>query len=97
MSNSAKIKTLKSLVSAINFEGKSLISINDLTDDQIYGLFDLALQLEPWNRSSVPLVAGNVMSTLFFQPSTRTRMSFETAMHRLGGSVISEADRKSVV
>ncbi|HML40260.1 MAG TPA: hypothetical protein PKD23_06240 [Bellilinea sp.] len=92
MSNSAKIKTLKSLVSAINFEGKSLISINDLTDDQIYGLFDLALQLEPWNRSSVPLVAGNVMSTLFFQPSTRTRMSFETAMHRLGGSVISEAN-----
>lgn len=92
MSNSAKIRTLKSLINAIDFEGKNLLSINDLTDDQIYGLFNLALQLEPWNRSMVPLVTGNVMSTLFFQPSTRTRMSFETAMHRLGGAVISEAN-----
>ncbi|MCE1254165.1 MAG: aspartate carbamoyltransferase [Anaerolineae bacterium] len=88
----AKIKTIRSIVRDINFEGRSLLSINDLTDNQIYGLFDLALQLEPWNRSMVPLVSGNVMSTLFFQPSTRTRMSFETAMHRLGGDVISEAN-----
>ena len=92
MSNSAKIRTLKSLVESINFEGKSFLSVNDLTDDQIYGLFELALQLEPWNRSMIPLETGNVMSTLFFQPSTRTRMSFETAMHRLGGAVISEAN-----
>jgi aspartate carbamoyltransferase catalytic subunit len=76
----------------IGFEGRSLHSINDLTDDQIYGLFDLGRLLEPWNRSSLDLLGGNVMSTLFFQPSTRTRMSFETAMHRLGGSVISEAN-----
>jgi aspartate carbamoyltransferase catalytic subunit len=90
MNKSSKIQTLKSLVETIDFEGKSLLSINDLTDGQIYGLFDLALQLEPWNRSMVPLATGNVMSTLFFQPSTRTRMSFETAMHRLGGAVITE-------
>jgi len=92
MSSSAKIRTLKSLVGSINFEGRSFLSVNDLTDDQIYDLFDLALQLEPWNRSMIPLATGNVMSTLFFQPSTRTRMSFETAMHRLGGAVISEAN-----
>jgi aspartate carbamoyltransferase catalytic subunit len=92
MTDGAKIRTLKSLVNSINFEGQSLCSVNDLTDDQIYGLFNLALQLEPWNRSSLPLCTGNVMSTLFFQPSTRTRMSFETAMHRLGGEVISEAN-----
>jgi hypothetical protein len=59
----AKIKTFRSIVNEINFVGCSLLSVNDLTDDQIYGLFDLALQLEPFNRSMVPLVTGNVMST----------------------------------
>ena len=88
----AKIKTIRSIVNEIDFVGRSLLSVNDLTDEQIYGLFNLALVLEPFNRSMVPLVTGNVMSTLFFQPSTRTRMSFETAMHRLGGAVISEAN-----
>jgi len=92
MENSNRIKTIRSLVREIGFEGCNLLSINDLTNDQIYGLFELAKALEPWNRSVIPLVSGNVMSTLFFQPSTRTRMSFETAMHRLGGSVISEAN-----
>ncbi|MCA9875528.1 MAG: hypothetical protein KC441_17780 [Anaerolineales bacterium] len=85
------IKTVRSLVCEIDFEGKSLLSINDLTNDQIYGLFELARVLEPWNRSAVPLLTGNVMAALFFQPSTRTRMSFETAMHRLGGAVVTEA------
>ncbi len=92
MESANKIKTIASLVREIGFEGKSLLSINDLSNDQIYGLFELAKVLEPWNRSMIPLLTGNVMSTLFFQPSTRTRMSFETAMHRLGGSVISEAN-----
>jgi aspartate carbamoyltransferase catalytic subunit len=92
MESANEIKTIKSLVSEIGFVGNSLLSINDLTNDQIYGLFNLARLLEPWNRSRIDLLPGNVMSTLFFQPSTRTRMSFETAMHRLGGAVISEAN-----
>ena len=92
MEFSNKIKTIESLVGEIGFVGESLLSINDLTNDQIYGLFQLAQTLEPWNRSRIDLLPGKVMSTLFFQPSTRTRMSFETAMHRLGGSVISEAN-----
>jgi len=86
------LKTIRSLVDAIDFRGKSLLSINDLSNDQIIKLFELALVLEPWNRSKVDLLDDKVMSTLFFQPSTRTRMSFETAMHRLGGRVISEAN-----
>ena len=87
-----KIKTLKSLVREIDFEGQNLLSINDLTNDQIFCLFELAKALEPWNRSKVDLVSGSVLAALFFQPSTRTRMSFETAMHRLDGAVITEAN-----
>lgn len=87
-----KIMTIGSLVEDIDFKGQSLLSINDLTNDQIYGLFALARVLEPWNRSKVDLLPGKVLAALFFQPSTRTRMSFETAMHRLGGAVITEAN-----
>jgi len=87
-----KIKTISALVDEIDFEGQSLLSINDLSNEQIYGLFNLAKTLEPWNRSKIDLLPGRVLAALFFQPSTRTRMSFETAMHRLGGSVITEAN-----
>lgn len=89
--DSSQIRTLRAIVEEIGFQGQSLLSINDLSDAQIYGLFELAQALEPWNRSAVNLLQGNVMAALFFQPSTRTRMSFETAMHRLGGAVITEA------
>ena len=91
METASKIRTIRARIRDIGIEGKSLLSINDLSNDQIYGLFELALALEPWNRSSLNLLQGNIMAALFFQPSTRTRMSFETAMHRLGGAVITEA------
>jgi aspartate carbamoyltransferase catalytic subunit len=84
------IKTIRSLVRDIDFEEKNLLSINDLKNDQIYGLFELARALEPWNRSAVTLFSNKVLAALFFQPSTRTRMSFETAMFRLGGNVLME-------
>lgn len=90
--DAANLPSIRSLVRAVDFEGRSLHSINDLTNDQIYALFELARALEPFHRSSVELLRGSVMVTLFFQPSTRTRMSFETAMHRLGGAVVTEAN-----
>jgi len=92
METASKIRTIRSLVRDIDFEGKSLLSINDLSNDQILGMFELAKVLEPWNRSALNLVTGNQMAAIFFQPSTRTRMSFETAMRRLGGTVVTEAN-----
>jgi aspartate carbamoyltransferase catalytic subunit len=92
MQTATKIKTLTAMIDAVGCRGKSLLSINDLTNEQIYGMFELALALEPWNRSKIDLLPGSLMATLFFQPSTRTRMSFETAMARLGGMVITEAN-----
>jgi aspartate carbamoyltransferase catalytic subunit len=90
MAVQTNINTLKKMVESIHFAGRHLLSVNDLTDEQIYGLFELAKTLEPWNRSGLNVLQGNVMATLFFQPSTRTRMSFETAMARLGGAVLTE-------
>jgi len=88
---SARVRTIRSLIADIGIEACSLLSINDLTNEQIFRLFELARVLEPWNRSRLELLTGHIMSTLFFQPSTRTRMSFETAMLRLGGDVVAEA------
>jgi aspartate carbamoyltransferase catalytic subunit len=90
MSASADIEGLIPLVETIGLGGRNLLSINDLTNSQILDLFELGRRLEPWNRSRIELLPGKVLATLFFQPSTRTRLSFETAMHRLGGSVITE-------
>ncbi len=85
-------RSIKSMINEVGFVGKSLMSINDLSDDQLYGLFNVARTLEPYNRSHINLFPDRLVALLFFQPSTRTRMSFQTAMHRLGGMVISEAN-----
>ncbi|MEE8473694.1 MAG: hypothetical protein V3S82_11045 [Dehalococcoidia bacterium] len=72
--------------------GRSVISIDDLTNEEIYQLFELADSMETnestFNRSGT----GRIAATLFYEPSTRTRLSFEAAMQRLGGGVISTWD-----
>lgn len=72
---------------------RNLISIADLTNDEIEQIFTLADSSEQLKDSKVG--AGKIMATLFYEPSTRTRLSFESAMQRLGGSVISCSDMKS--
>jgi aspartate carbamoyltransferase catalytic subunit len=86
----SSIRTITSVVNEIGFAGRNLTSINDLTDDQIYGLFELAKLFEPFNRGKIDLFPTSLMATVFYQPSTRTRFSHETAMQRLGGMVVSE-------
>jgi aspartate carbamoyltransferase catalytic subunit len=72
---------------------KNLISIADLTNDEIGEIFALADAAEKLRSEQV--AAGQIMATLFYEPSTRTRLSFESAMHRLGGGVISCSDMKA--
>ena len=72
--------------------GRDLISIFDLSDREIEALFALADEMSEHTRERLDLLTGLVMCTLFYEPSTRTRLSFESAMLRLGGDVISVAD-----
>jgi len=77
---------------------KDLISIDDLTPEEILDVLDLATEVEAIpNAEKVSLLQGQLLATLFFEPSTRTRLSFEAAMCRLGGRVIgfSEAANSS--
>ncbi|HLN85128.1 MAG TPA: hypothetical protein VK200_01670, partial [Candidatus Limnocylindrales bacterium] len=72
---------------------RSLISIADLTNDEIEEIFSLADSASKL-RADRP-ATNRIMATLFYEPSTRTRLSFESAMQRLGGTVISCSDMKS--
>jgi aspartate carbamoyltransferase catalytic subunit len=74
--------------------GRNLVTIDDLTNGEIEAVFSTADEMSP-PKGQVELCRGRVMASLFFEPSTRTRLSFETAMHRLGGSVISAVDTKA--
>ncbi len=76
---------------------RDLISIEDLTDREIEEIFELADGMLPEKRgaSEAHALAGKIMATLFYEASTRTRLSFESSMQRLGGSVISCPDMKS--
>jgi len=71
-------------------KGKSLVSINDYSKEEYLRILDLAAEFENNPRQS--LLEGYVIATLFFEPSTRTRLSFESAVNRLGGRIIGFAD-----
>jgi len=69
---------------------RHLISIDDLNRDDIIHILTKAESFEDVARGKIKsnLLEGKILANLFFEPSTRTRMSFETAMKRLGGDVI---------
>jgi len=71
---------------------RSLVTIDDLSNGEILSLFSLANEMSANMKEQYGLCQGKVMASLFFEPSTRTRLSFEAAMHRLGGSVITASD-----
>jgi aspartate carbamoyltransferase catalytic subunit len=69
-----------------------MITIDDLSNKEIEAVFSLADEMSDSIKEQSSLCQGKIMASLFFEPSTRTRLSFEAAMHRLGGRVISVAE-----
>lgn len=74
-------------------KNKSLVSISDFSKDEILRIVELAADFEA--NPNQKLLDGKVVASLFFEPSTRTRLSFETAINRLGGRVIGFSDSSS--
>jgi aspartate carbamoyltransferase catalytic subunit len=77
-------------------KNRSLVSIDDFSTEEIIKILDLAEEFEKQPVSR--LLDGKVVATLFFEPSTRTRLSFESAINRLGGKIVgfSDASNSSV-
>lgn len=80
------------------FQGRDITSIADFSKVEINHILDISQSMEPLAKKGSDLLKGKILATLFFEPSTRTRLSFETAMLKLGGSNIgfAEADVTSV-
>ncbi len=79
----------------MSLKNRDLVTIDDLSVGEIEAIFATADQMSADLPAAFGLCRGKVMASLFFEPSTRTRLSFETAMQRLGGGVISVSDTKS--
>jgi len=76
----------------MNLANRSLVTIDDFSNGEIEALFSLADEMSDSINEQSGLCQGKIMASLFFEPSTRTRLSFEAAMLRLGGRVISAVD-----
>ncbi|MEM1515240.1 MAG: aspartate carbamoyltransferase [Candidatus Bathyarchaeia archaeon] len=76
------------MVSAADFIERDVISIKDLTREEIDYILKVAGEMEHLVKTGSDMLKGKIMATLFFEPSTRTRLSFEVAMYKLGGLVI---------
>jgi len=72
----------------MRLKGRDVIEITDLTRDEIEYIFELANKMEKFAKSKCSLLKDKILALLFFEPSTRTKLSFEAAMLRLGGNVI---------
>lgn len=80
------------MVDASDFEGRHFISMRDFSRSELDYLLKVSDEMMPLEKQGTDLAKGKVMGALFFEPSTRTRLSFEAAMLRLGGSVTGFAD-----
>lgn len=74
-------------------KNRSLVSISDYSKEEYLKILNLAEEFEKNPRQNI--LNGHVVATLFFEPSTRTRLSFESAVNRLGGKVLGFSDSSS--
>jgi len=74
----------------LSFEGIDVISIADFSKDGVMKVLKIAKEMVPYatGKKTSRSLEGKILSALFFEPSTRTRLSFESAMKRLGGGVL---------
>ncbi len=79
-----------------SFAGRDILSLKGFERAEFEHVFEVADELEPIarGRRNVDLLAGKTLVTAFYQPSTRTRLAHEAAMHRLGGHVLGFSDAK---
>lgn len=78
-------------------KNKSVVSIDDVSDEDILEVFRVSDQMAKLisEGKKSEILSSKIMATFFYEPSTRTRLSFESSMHRLGGSVISVSEASS--
>jgi aspartate carbamoyltransferase catalytic subunit len=77
---------------SLEFKGRDIISIKDFSRDEINYVFKIAKSMEPLASTGSQMLKGKILATLFYEASTRTRLSFESAMQRMGGSTIGFAE-----
>ncbi len=79
-----------------SFAGRDILSLKEFERQEFFRIFDIADRLKPIadNRQNSDLCADKTLVTAFYQPSTRTRLAHEAAMHRLGGHVTGFSDAK---
>jgi len=80
------------LVDAGSFNSRHIISMRDFDRDEIDFILDKATEMQPLAERGSDMLRGKILAALFFEPSTRTRLSFEASMLRLGGGVIGFAE-----
>ena len=78
----------------MQFKGRDIVSIKDFSREEIDYILKTAASMEPIARSGSEMLHSKILATLFFEPSTRTRLSFEAAMNKLGGTAIGFAEPK---
>ncbi len=79
----------------MDFQGRDIISIEDFTQKEVNYILDVSKTMESTAKKTSDQLKGKILATLFFEPSTRTRLSFEAAMQKLGGTTISIAEPES--